>query len=99
MMKCYWCRFQLEKEEEFNYETFCDVECISHLYHKFGIEGCVKHLDGVFAFILIDMEKKKVFLGRDPYGVRPLFRLTGSAGLLAVYAPATSCKSNAPKTS
>jgi asparagine synthase (glutamine-hydrolysing) len=79
----YNCK-KLEKEEEFNYETFCDVECISHLYHKFGIEGCVKHLDGVFAFILIDMEKKKVFLGRDPYGVRPLFRLTGSAGLLAV---------------
>ncbi|XP_044268366.1 asparagine synthetase [glutamine-hydrolyzing] [Tribolium madens] len=79
----YNCK-ELEKQQGFKYETYCDVECITHLYHKLGIEGCVKHLDGVFAFCLIDMEKQKVFLGRDPYGVRPLFKLTSSDGMLGI---------------
>ncbi|RZC42584.1 asparagine synthetase [glutamine-hydrolyzing], partial [Asbolus verrucosus] len=79
----YNCK-ELAKEHDFNYETFCDVECIFHLYQRFGIEKCVKNLDGVFAFALIDMEKQKMFLGRDPYGVRPLFRLTSASGMLGV---------------
>ncbi|XP_010785423.1 asparagine synthetase [glutamine-hydrolyzing]-like, partial [Notothenia coriiceps] len=41
-------------------------------------------LDGVFAFILLDTEKKKVFVGRDTYGVRPLFKLSTDDGFLAL---------------
>lgn len=55
-----------------------------HLYQQFGIEKCVKSLDGVFAFCIVDVEKKKVLLGRDPYGVRPLFKLTSETGVLAI---------------
>ncbi|CAG9768313.1 unnamed protein product [Ceutorhynchus assimilis] len=79
----YNCK-ELQKEHEFNYETFSDVECIFHLYEKFGIEKCVKSLDGVFAFCIVDIPKKKVFLGRDPYGVRPLFRIFSENGILGV---------------
>lgn len=60
------------------------MECISHLYHKFGIETCVKNLDGVFAFCIVDILKHKVFLGRDPYGVRPLFRFHSKTGVLGI---------------
>ena len=31
-------------------------------------------LDGVFAFCLLDTKAKKVFIGRDTYGVRPGFK-------------------------
>lgn len=41
-------------------------------------------LDGVFAFVLLDTANKKVFLGRDTYGVRPLFKLLTDDGFLAV---------------
>lgn len=75
---------ELKKEHDFNYETFSDVECIFHLYEKFGIEKCVKSLDGVFAFCILDIPKKKVFLGRDPYGVRPLFRVLSENGVLGI---------------
>ncbi|XP_030751059.1 asparagine synthetase [glutamine-hydrolyzing] [Sitophilus oryzae] len=79
----YNCK-KLQKEYEFNYETFSDVECIFHLYEKFGISKCVQSLDGVFAFAIVDVTKRKVFLGRDPYGVRPLFRVIGENGVLAI---------------
>ena len=43
------------------------------MYEKYGIEKTIKSLDGVFAFVLYDKSKNKIFIGRDPYGVRPLF--------------------------
>ncbi|CAH1963765.1 unnamed protein product [Acanthoscelides obtectus] len=79
----YNCK-KLGQQYGFDYETYNDVECILHLYHKFGIEECVKNLDGVFGFCIIDIGKQKVFLGRDPFGVRPLFTVLNEAGVLGI---------------
>ncbi|XP_073438179.1 asparagine synthetase [glutamine-hydrolyzing]-like [Dendrobates tinctorius] len=75
---------QLEKHLGFEYQTMVDGEVILHLYSKYGIEQMAALLDGVFAFILLDTANKKVFLGRDSYGVRPLFKLLTDDGFLAV---------------
>lgn len=75
---------RLQQQFHFAYETKCDVEAIIHLYIKGGIEFCTTHLDGVFSFCLLDMEKHKVYLARDTYGVRPGFKLTNKDGFLAV---------------
>ena len=61
-----------------------DGEVILHLYDKGGIEQPISMLDGVFAFVLLDTANKKVFLGRDTYGVRPLFKAMTEDGFLAV---------------
>lgn len=79
----YNCK-RLAEQFGFEYETGSDVECIFHLYQTKGIDECVKNLDGVFAFCILDATKKRVLLARDPYGVRPLFRLCSSTGVLAV---------------
>ncbi|XP_040287155.1 asparagine synthetase [glutamine-hydrolyzing] [Bufo bufo] len=75
---------QLQKHFGFEYQTMVDGEVILHLYSKLGIEQTAALLDGVFAFTLLDVANKKVFLGRDSYGVRPLFRLLTDDGFLAV---------------
>lgn len=69
---------------EFDYQTKVDGEILLHLYDRFGIEKMASLLDGVFAFILLDTANRKVFLGRDTYGVRPLFRMLTDDGFLAV---------------
>lgn len=80
----YNCK-RLQAQYDFPYETNCDVEAIIHMLQKFGIADTVKQLDGVFAFCLLDGEKKKVYLARDPYGVRPLFKLDDpDNGVMAV---------------
>ena len=56
--------------------TNSDCEVIIHLYEKYGIEYTINSLDGVFAFILIDYDINKIFIGRDQFGVRPLFYLS-----------------------
>jgi len=37
------------------------------------IHKLCNHLDGEFSFILYDSKLKKIYIARDPYGVRPLF--------------------------
>lgn len=70
----YNCK-RLQAERKYEYETKCDVEAIIHAYHQMGISEAVKNLDGVFAFCLVDGEKRKICIARDPYGVRPLYIL------------------------
>ena len=49
-----------------------DSEVVIHLYEEAG-ESFVSRLDGMFAFALYDSRKKKLFLGRDVMGKKPLF--------------------------
>ena len=60
--------------------TDSDCEIIIHLYKKYGIDQTLQMLDGVFAFILCDYSinnlESKIFIARDPFGVRPLYKLT-----------------------
>ncbi|KAG9335664.1 hypothetical protein JZ751_004316 [Albula glossodonta] len=74
----------LKEKFDFNYQTKVDGEILLHLYERFGIEKMASLLDGVFAFVLLDTANRKVFLGRDTYGVRPMFRMLTDDGFLAV---------------
>ena len=57
--------------------TDSDCEIIIHLYIYYGIEQTLNMLDGVYSFVLYDTKKDKnnVYVARDPFGVRPLYKL------------------------
>lgn len=76
--------FQLKEHFSFDYQTKMDGEVLLHLYDRFGIKKMASLLDGVFAFVLLDTANRKVLLGRDTYGVRPLFKFLTDDGFLAV---------------
>lgn len=67
---------QLYKLMNIKATTTCDCEVIIHLYEKYGMDYTLKCLDGVYAFVLIDNDSNKVFIGRDKFGERSLFYLT-----------------------
>ena len=60
-------------------KTDSDCEVIIYLYKIYGIEQTLRLLDGVFSFILYDNSDittdTKIYIARDPFGVRPLFIL------------------------
>ena len=49
-----------------------DTEVILHGYEEWG-EAIVTYLNGMFAFCIYDLEKKKLFLARDRLGIKPLY--------------------------
>ncbi len=59
------------------FDTNSDTEVLLKCYMQFG-SGCVKKLNGIFAFAVDDERHNCCFLCRDRFGVKPLFyTLTG----------------------
>lgn len=77
--------------------TNSDCEVILHLYIHYGIEQTLRMLDGVFAFILVDLnvhsEKPIIHVARDPLGVRPLYKLYKEYNGKSLYGFASDAKS------
>jgi asparagine synthase (glutamine-hydrolysing) len=82
---------QLYKTMGIEPETGSDCEVIIHLFLKYGIEQTLTMLDGVFAFILFDNRisddlNSKIYVARDPFGVRPLYYLKNSVSISTKFA-------------
>ena len=65
----------LAAQHGFNEPSGSDCEVIGDLYsiYKDNLSSLFRSIDGVFAIVIVDTERKRVIVGRDPYGVRPLF--------------------------
>jgi asparagine synthase (glutamine-hydrolysing) len=49
-----------------------DTEVLLHAYLEWG-EACVAHLNGMYAFCILDLRLRRAVLARDPSGVKPLY--------------------------
>ena len=58
-----------------NFFSHSDTEVILHAYSEWGVD-CVKRLRGIFAFAIWDKRGNKLFIARDPMGVKPLYYYT-----------------------
>src|SRR5688500_11689523 len=57
------------------FRTASDTEAIIHAYDEYG-DACVNYLDGMFAFAIADLKRRRVLLARDRLGKKPLFHAT-----------------------
>lgn len=55
-----------------HFSSDCDTEVLVHLYEEYGIHF-IHQLEGMFSFLLYDLEKDKFFGVRDFFGVKPFF--------------------------
>lgn len=53
------------------FRTHSDTEVIVHAYEEWDAE-CIKKFKGMFAFGLVDFNKRIFFLARDHFGIKPL---------------------------
>lgn len=63
------------------YEFHCgaDTESLLHGYEEWG-EQVVDHLRGMFAFVIWDAKKNKLFGARDIFGIKPFYYCKTTAG-------------------
>ena len=54
------------------FKTKCDTEVLVHGYEEWK-ENMPKKLRGMFAFAIYDIKNKELFLGRDNFGIKPLY--------------------------
>lgn len=54
------------------FSTHCDTELIPHLYEEYG-EQVFEHLRGQFAACIYDTKRHLMLIGRDRFGICPLF--------------------------
>jgi asparagine synthase (glutamine-hydrolysing) len=59
------------------YKSRTDTETILKAYERWGTE-CVNKFNGMFAFAIHDLRRRKVFLARDRFGVKPLYYQEGN---------------------
>jgi len=60
------------KELGHSFETSSDTEVILRSYLEYGPQ-CVNYLNGMFAFLIYDREKNRIFAARDHFGIKPLY--------------------------
>lgn len=49
-----------------------DTEVLLYLYSEYG-EDCLKYLNGMWSFVILDREERKLFGARDRFGVKPFY--------------------------
>jgi asparagine synthase (glutamine-hydrolysing) len=54
------------------FSTSCDTEVILHVYDEYGEDGFEK-LNGMWAFALVDIPRRRVVLSRDRFSIKPLY--------------------------
>ncbi len=67
----------IELKEELNklghsFRTNSDTEVILHAYRQWG-EDCLNKFNGMWAFVIYDKHRNKLFGARDRFGVKPFY--------------------------
>jgi asparagine synthase (glutamine-hydrolysing) len=62
------------------FATRSDTEVLAHLYEEHGVAGFAL-LRGMFAVAVWDARRRRLVLARDPFGIKPLYWSSGTAGL------------------
>ena len=73
---------ELRRElEDKGYEFHCDAdtESLLHGYEEWG-EGIVDRLRGMYAFVIWDKKKNRLFGARDIFGIKPFYYCTTAQG-------------------
>lgn len=72
----------LDLARQYSIPPVSDTHVLLEAWRRFG-EGCLKSLEGFWAFATYDSQAKKLHLVRDQFGIRPLYYVQLDGGLIA----------------
>jgi len=62
------------------FRTTSDTEVLLEAWRRWGVDS-LNQLRGMFAFAVLDKQTSRLTLGRDPFGIKPLFIARRNGGL------------------
>ena len=67
-----------EELEKWGYifKSTTDTEIVLALYLRYGFEGMLLRLNGMFAIVIADLGMKEIFITRDRFGIKPMYYLS-----------------------
>jgi asparagine synthase (glutamine-hydrolysing) len=65
-------RKELEKEGV-RFRTECDTEVLLEALATWGVKEALVRFNGMYAFALWDKKERRLYLARDPFGIKPLY--------------------------
>lgn len=57
----------------FTFRSRTDTEVILYLYERYGLDGMLERLNGMFAIVIADLRSREVHVARDHFGIKPLY--------------------------
>ena len=64
------------------FRSHSDTEVVLAAWRQWG-EGCLSRFNGMFAFVILDLERHRLFAARDRFGVKPLYWWVSPEGFIA----------------
>jgi asparagine synthase (glutamine-hydrolysing) len=76
----------------------CDTEVLVHGYEEWG-DSLPARLRGMYAFVVVDERRGRIFAARDPFGIKPLYYARAGDQLLfaSEIEPLVACGCSDPK--
>ena len=59
-----------------------DTEVLVHGFEEWGGRGLVNRLRGMFAFGVVDLRTRELFIARDPFGEKPMYVVNDERGVV-----------------
>jgi asparagine synthase (glutamine-hydrolysing) len=66
----------------FRFRSGTDTEVVLYLYERFGLDGMLARLNGMFAIVIADLRSHEMHLARDPFGIKPLYWTQAGSSVL-----------------
>jgi asparagine synthase (glutamine-hydrolysing) len=72
---------ELEKSG-FVFRSRTDTEVVLYLYEKFGLDGMLSRVNGMFAIVIVDLRTGEIHIARDHFGIKPIYWTVAGSTLL-----------------
>ena len=64
------------EEWGYRFKSTSDTEVVLALYLRYGFEGMLSRLNGMFAIVVADLGKNEFFVTRDRFGIKPMYYIS-----------------------
>ena len=77
--------FEFKPELEaagYRFRSRTDTEVLLYLYERYGLDGMLGRLNGMFAMVIADLRWREIHVVRDHFGIKPLYWTSAGSSVL-----------------